>query len=332
MLGIKKLITTASHPQCDGAVERFNRTLKTMIRKYVVKFGVQWDQYLHGILWAYRNTPHSSTREKPSYLLFGFDCRFPSEAALLPSTPLNVTDVSDYREELVLTLSNARNIAMKTNLESQRRYKEQYDKTAATPKFWIGDWVLVHFAQEETGKMRKLSQPWHGPYRIVSRDDPDVTVTKLYFPDDPQIQVHQSRVQPCPPSFPGGFYWYGKRKSGPGRPPKWVKERLKQIEDTLDEAPMPEKQAFPANISEENSSSKKPQEKRTDVTVSNEKSPRRNKKHTRRARKVKKDQAAPKKQYNLRSRDQKNKSLGRACLTGEMCNRESHLRESPDIN
>ena len=68
-----------------------------------------------GILWAYRNTPHSSTGEKPSYLLFGFDCRFPSEAALLPSTPLNVMDVPDYREELVLTLSNARNI---TNLES----------------------------------------------------------------------------------------------------------------------------------------------------------------------------------------------------------------------
>ena len=52
---------------------------------------------------------------------------------MLPSTPLNVTDVSDYREELVLILFNARNIAMKTNLESQRRYKEQYDKTAVTP-------------------------------------------------------------------------------------------------------------------------------------------------------------------------------------------------------
>ena len=125
----------------------------------------------------------------------------------------------------------------------------------------------------------------------MSRDDPDVTVTKLYFPDDPKIQVHQSRVQPCPPSFLRSFYWYGKRKSGPGRPPKWVKERLKQIEDTLDEAPIPEKQASFTNIAEENSSSKKPQEKQTDVTVSNEISPRRKKKHTRRIRKVKKDQA-----------------------------------------
>ena len=139
----------------------------------------------------------------------------------------------------------------------------------------------------------------------MSRDDPDVTVTKLHFPDDPQIQVHQSRVQPCPPSFPRSFYWYGKRRSGPGRPPKWVKERLKQIEDTPDKAPMPEKQASPTNISEDNSSSKKP-----DVTVSNEISLRKNKKHTRRTRKVKKDQAILRKQYNLRSRDQKKQELG----------------------
>ena len=35
LLGTKKLNTTSYHPQCDGMVERFNRTLKTMIRKHV---------------------------------------------------------------------------------------------------------------------------------------------------------------------------------------------------------------------------------------------------------------------------------------------------------
>ena len=52
-----------------------------MLSKHVSKFGVQWDKYLSGVLWAYRNTPHSSTGEKPSFLLFGFDCRHPTEAA-----------------------------------------------------------------------------------------------------------------------------------------------------------------------------------------------------------------------------------------------------------
>ena len=32
-LGITKLNTTAYHPECDGMVERFNRTLKSMLRK-----------------------------------------------------------------------------------------------------------------------------------------------------------------------------------------------------------------------------------------------------------------------------------------------------------
>ena len=84
LLGIKKLNTTAYHPQCNGMVERFNRTLKTMLRKQAAVFGNQWDRYLSGVLWAYRNTAHDSTQEKPSFLFFGVDCRTPTEAAILP--------------------------------------------------------------------------------------------------------------------------------------------------------------------------------------------------------------------------------------------------------
>ena len=71
LLGISKLNTTAYHPQCSGMVERFNRTLKAMLRKHASRFGNQWDNYLSSVLWAYRNVPHESTREKPSFLLFG---------------------------------------------------------------------------------------------------------------------------------------------------------------------------------------------------------------------------------------------------------------------
>ena len=69
--------------------------------KHVSKFGVQFGNYLYGELWAYRNVPHSSTGEKPSFLLYGFDCRHPTEAALLPPKSLGPIDVSDYHEELV---------------------------------------------------------------------------------------------------------------------------------------------------------------------------------------------------------------------------------------
>ena len=123
ILGIKKLNTTAYHTQCDGAVERFNRTLKTILRKHAAKFGCQWDRFLPGILWAYRNTPHTSTGEKPSFLLFGVDCRSPTEAAYLPATKVHPTDVQDYKEELMLSLSSARQLAASSIQKAQAKYK-----------------------------------------------------------------------------------------------------------------------------------------------------------------------------------------------------------------
>ena len=85
---------------------------------------------------------------------------------------------------------------------------------------------MIYFPQDETGKSRKLSHPWHGPYRITSRDEPDITATKVYFPDDPSIQVHQTRVQHCPPTLPSGFYWYGTKRPKPGRPSKKLLKHL----------------------------------------------------------------------------------------------------------
>jgi len=105
LLGIHKLNTTAYGAQSDGMVERFNTTLKTMIRKHVDQFGTQWDKYLPGLLWAYRNTPHKSTGEKPSFLLFGFDCRSPTEAALLPPENVDTVSVPDYRREFMLHIT-----------------------------------------------------------------------------------------------------------------------------------------------------------------------------------------------------------------------------------
>ena len=68
VLGIKQLPTSPAHPQCDGLVERFNRTLKAMLSKLVTDKGRDWDRLLEPLLFAYRTTPHSSTRETPSFL------------------------------------------------------------------------------------------------------------------------------------------------------------------------------------------------------------------------------------------------------------------------
>ena len=138
-LGIQKLNTTAYHPQCNGLVERFNRTLKTMLRKQAATYGSQWDQFLSGTWWAYCNTPHEATGEKPSFLLFGIDCRTPSEAALLPPVQSEIEEFTDYRQELVISLSSARQEAVKSIRKTQKRYKTQYDKKQCQVEFKTGD-------------------------------------------------------------------------------------------------------------------------------------------------------------------------------------------------
>jgi len=206
-LGTKKLNTTAYHPQCDGMVERFNRTLKSMLCKHAAQFGDQWDRYLSGLLWAYRNTPHESTQEKPSYLLFGVDCRSPVEATLLPPRQSEPIDVRDYREEVTLSLATAKTTAAKAIRKAQARYKKHYDRSACLADYRVGDWILIKHPQEETGKKRKLSRPWYGPYRVTRRDDPDITAVKVYFPEEAEITVHQMRVCHCPCNCMTSLMW-----------------------------------------------------------------------------------------------------------------------------
>ena len=160
LLEIKKLNTTAYHPQCDGLTERFNRTLKTMLRKHADQHGTQWDQYLHGVLWAYRNTPHESTGEKPSFLLYGWDCRYPAEAAFLPEIQVDPTDLNEYRQQLIKVLTQARELAVQQIQAAQQKYKKQYDRYTSTEEYREGDWILIRFPSDESGKQRKLSMAW----------------------------------------------------------------------------------------------------------------------------------------------------------------------------
>uniref|UniRef100_A0A8C4XBU5 Gypsy retrotransposon integrase-like protein 1 n=1 Tax=Erpetoichthys calabaricus TaxID=27687 RepID=A0A8C4XBU5_ERPCA len=61
LLKIKHLRTAVYHPQTNGLVERFNQTLKQMLRKVVSGDGRNWDQLLPLVLFAYREVPQAST-------------------------------------------------------------------------------------------------------------------------------------------------------------------------------------------------------------------------------------------------------------------------------
>ena len=57
LLGLTQLPTSGGHPQMDGLVEQFNRTLKQMLAKLVAKGGHKWDSLLDPVLFAYQTRP-----------------------------------------------------------------------------------------------------------------------------------------------------------------------------------------------------------------------------------------------------------------------------------
>ena len=129
--------------------------------------------------------------------MFGIDCRTPKEAAFLPPSQLQMSDITDYQEELTLAPSTAKNTAAASMQQAQRCYKKQYDKDHKSLHVKIGDWVLIGFPADETGRNHKLSQPWHGPFRITAIKGPDVQASNIYFPQDDVILVRQLRVKAC---------------------------------------------------------------------------------------------------------------------------------------
>jgi len=69
--GIKRQYAMAYHPQTNGQVEWFNRTLKTMIAKFVNGRQDNWDVYLPAFLYAHRTSPHNSTGHTPYKAMLG---------------------------------------------------------------------------------------------------------------------------------------------------------------------------------------------------------------------------------------------------------------------
>ena len=65
-LGVTKTRTTALHPQSDGMVERYNRTIGTQLAMYAQENPSDWDQHVPMLLMAYRSAKHEATGETPA--------------------------------------------------------------------------------------------------------------------------------------------------------------------------------------------------------------------------------------------------------------------------
>ena len=171
LLHVRPIRTSPYHPQTDGLVERFNGTLKAMLRKVATAEGQDWDKWLPYVLFAYREVPQASTGFSPFELVYGRQVRGPldilKETWEAPSQGSDESIVS-YVLSVQERLAKMTELVKKNLAQAQVEQKQWYDQNARERVFKDGDQVLVLLPTSTS----KLMASWQGPYGITKRVTP----------------------------------------------------------------------------------------------------------------------------------------------------------------
>lgn len=186
LLGVRGIKTTPYHPQTDGLVERFNQTLKNMLRKFVSHTGSDWDQWLPYLLFAYREVPHASTGFSPFELLYGRQVRGPLDLLKehWEDPGAKGENVVSYVVKMRQRLEQMTALAQEHMKTAQANQKTWYDKKARDRSFEPGQEVLLLLPTSDS----KLLARWQGPYQITRRLG-RVTY-ELFMPDKGKKHQH----------------------------------------------------------------------------------------------------------------------------------------------
>ena len=138
-LGVDVRNTTPYHPQTNGKVERFHRTLKAILRKLVNARAGEWEDCLGPALWAHRVSTSEVTGHSPYFLTFGRRPPVPWDRLwTMPAGTENVVLANRLEE-----LSQAFKDAAKRTADSRLYNHERLQARARASELAVGDYVTV---------------------------------------------------------------------------------------------------------------------------------------------------------------------------------------------
>jgi hypothetical protein len=160
-LQIDKTRTTSQHPQSNGHVERFNRTLLCMLTFYCEYDKKHWDDILPQVLMAYISSVHASTGQTSNMMMLGRNITLPMEAVIprpMDTCELDTPGIDDYVINLQERMNKSHILARKHLKQNSKYQKRHYDLKAVKRTLQVG---VCH----------KLTSKWKGPYVITRKLD-----------------------------------------------------------------------------------------------------------------------------------------------------------------
>ena len=169
LLGIQKTHTTPYHPQSDGMVERFNKTLCNMLSAYVQDNHRDWDTHLPYVMMAYRSAIQETTGCTQNRLMLGREVTTPLDIMHgLPSTSKHIPS-NQWAWHLQEQMEEAHKFVNGHVQGEMKRQKRYHDSKLGWMKFIKGDRVYVFFSQRKAGTSSKFTSYWRGPFDITRK-------------------------------------------------------------------------------------------------------------------------------------------------------------------
>lgn len=197
--GITGSRTTPYHPQGNGQVERFNRTLLQMLKTLTEKQKSNWKDSLNKLIYAYNCTKSEVTGFSPFHLLFGRSPRLPIDVLFGLGTGSPPMNKSEYLETWKRGMQEAQEIAREHMKKASERNKRNYDQKVRYTDLDSGSRVLVRNLTPRGGP-GKLRNYWEEQVHVVVRrvaEDVPIYEIKPEQGKGRSRVLHRNLLMPC---------------------------------------------------------------------------------------------------------------------------------------